>query len=67
MNTDFNLGMNYLSGRLIHEFVAQHKIPECARVNVVMEPVGVDEEDYDLENFDSTYKYAGKIRFTIEL
>ena len=60
-------GLKFFVARCIHAFVAKHKIPEDATIRVMMKPVAIGNEDYDIDDLDVTYKIFEHIKIVIEM
>ena len=65
--TDFTMGLPFLIGQLIHEYVAQKELTDGATIVIKMDKVQIDGNDYDLGNIDSLNKYVDSMKVFIEM
>lgn len=63
----FEMGLRFVVARVLHEYVASRQIEEGARVRMSLEPVSIEEEDWDVNKLDATYKFLQSLNITVEL
>lgn len=63
----FEMGLRFVVARVLHEYVASRQIEEGAQVRMSLEPVLIEEKDWDVNELDATYKFFQSLNIAVEL